>query len=95
MVYDFDDYEDRSPPKVTTDYKPNPKDLEFISIMIDLAAIFLTSAPGDKFTYQQLLDQITELCGDDVILDEKDIKIVFDNMKAHFKKEPKGFYSLK
>ncbi len=94
MSYDFEDSDDRSPP-VITDYKPQPHDLEAIITLLELAAIFLTNAPGDQFTYEQLLAQARELAGDDFVLEDADAKIVFDNLGSVFKKEDKGHFSLK
>lgn len=75
MVYDFEEGADRSPPKMT-DYKADPKDLETIVTMLQLAAIWLTPQPDTIFTLQQLLTQVRELCGKDLLIDEKDIMIV-------------------
>jgi hypothetical protein len=93
MSYDFDGLEDKSPPKVT-DFKPDPKDLETIVTMLQLAAIWLTPTAGTIFTLSQLLDQIRQLCGDELIIDEKDIMIVLAN-SSFLKKEPGKRFSLK
>ena len=78
MSYDFDGVEDRSPPKVT-DYKADPKDLETIVTVLILAAIWLTPAPDTIFTLQELLKQVRDLCGEDLLINEKDIMIVLAN----------------
>jgi hypothetical protein len=78
MVYDFEGLDDHSPPKIT-DYKADPKDLETIVTMLQLAAIFLTPTTGTIFTLQQLLDQVRQLCGKDLLIEEKDIMIVLAN----------------
>jgi hypothetical protein len=93
MSYDFDESEDKSSPKVT-DFKPDPKDLETIVTMLQLAAIWLTPTVGAIFTLSQLLEQVRQLCGDELIIDEKDIMIVLAN-SSFLKKEPGKRFSLK
>lgn len=94
MVYDFDGVADHSPP-IMTNYKPQPHDLETIVMLLELAAIFLTDAPGVQFTYDQLLIQARDLAGNDFVLEDTDAKIVFDNLRSVFRKEDNGHYSLK
>jgi hypothetical protein len=93
MSYDFDDSTDRSPPPIT-DYVANPKDLETIVVMLQLAAIFLTPSAGTIFTIQQLLDQVRELGGDDLVIEEKDIMIVLPGC-SFLRKEKNGSFSMK
>jgi hypothetical protein len=93
MSYDFDS-DDHSPP-VMTNYVPQPHDLETIVTLIHLSAIFLTNAPGDQFTYQQLLDQFKELAGDDFIYNDIDVQIVFNNMGKSFKRQPDQHFSMR
>jgi hypothetical protein len=94
MSYDFEDGDDRSAP-VVTDYKPQPHDLETIVTLLELAAIFLTNAPGDQFTYQQLIAQARDLAGNDFVLEDVDAEIVFNNLGKVFQKEANQHYSLK
>lgn len=94
MSYDFDDNTDHTAP-VVTNYIPQPHDLEAIVTLLELAAIYLTPAPGTQFTYPQLLAQARELAGTDFVLEDIDAQIVFDNLSSVFKKEGKGFFSLK
>jgi hypothetical protein len=68
-------------------------DLETIVILLELAAISLTSKPGDTFTNEQLLAEAREL-GGRATLESADVDIVLE--KASFlKKERKRQYSLK
>lgn len=51
-------------------------DLEAIVTLLELAAICLTPYPGAPFTKQQLIAKAREMGGDDIQLEEADIKIV-------------------
>lgn len=93
MVYDFDDCENKEPP-IVTNHIADPKSFDCISIMLDLAAIWLTDKPGDTFTFEQLFNQAQELGGEEIVLDEEDVKLVFV-ISPHFQKEKDGLYSLK
>ena len=77
------------------DYIPQPRDLEYVVTLMQLAAIYLTNAPSDRFTYQQLFDQAKELAGDEFKLEEVDFKIVFDNYPSLFIKEKGGLLGMK
>lgn len=69
-------------------------DLEAIVMLLELAAISLTSSPGDTFTAEQLFDEARQLGGDEIVLDRSDVDIVLD--KASFlKKQKKNVYQLK
>jgi hypothetical protein len=93
MSYDFEDGYQYIAPVV--DYKPQPHDLEAIVMFLQSAAIWLTNAANDQFTYPQLLAQARELAGDDFVLEDIDAKIVFDGLSSVFRKHPKGLFSLK
>ena len=54
----------------------DPKDLETIVTLMELAAIYLTSKPEDSFTEAQLLSQMHELASPEIKLDDVDIRIV-------------------
>lgn len=92
MAYDFETATDRKAPIVTT-FVPQPRDLEAIVTLLQLAAIELTPAPGTKFTAKQLLERVRELGGDEVKVDDADIKIVLG--KAGFLKKSGNEFSLK
>lgn len=94
MSYDFEDCNDQSPP-VMNSYVPQPHDLETIVMLLELAAIMLTNAPGDQFTYEQLLLQARELAGEDFVLEDADAEIVFSNLSSIFRKEANKHFSLK
>lgn len=69
-------------------------DLEAIVMLLELAAISLTSSPDDHFTADQLFDEARKLGGDEIVLDRSDVDIVLD--KASFlKKQKKNTYQLK
>lgn len=93
MSYDFDNCINRDPP-IVTDYVGDPKDLEVIVTLLQLAAIFLTPNPGVTFTFEQLFSEAKDIGGNEISLDEKDVKIVLVNF-PFFKKEKGGLYSLK
>jgi hypothetical protein len=71
----------------------DPRDLEAIMTLLELAAISLTEDPDSSFTMQQLLERARELGGSEVRVDENDIKIVLG--KAGFLKKEGGRFRLK
>jgi hypothetical protein len=85
MSYDFESATDRSPPVVTS-YVPHAKDLEAIVTVLQLAAIELTPTAGALFTVTELLAQVRELAGDEINIDESDVRIVLDK-SGFLKKE--------
>ena len=61
MSFDFDGSKDRLPP--TVEPKPSrPDDLEAIVVLLELAAIMLTTSPESTFTVRELLTEFG-LCG--------------------------------
>lgn len=69
---------DCSPPKVSR-FESNPKDLETVVVVIQLAAIDLTPAPRTVFSKNELLSRIRDLGG--AAIDPKDVAIVLANSK--------------
>jgi len=70
------------------------KDLEVIVTLLEVAALSLSPKEGTKFSLDQLLSEARELGGDDVKLDERDVKTVLG--KARFvKKAGKQHYLLR
>ena len=98
MSYDLEIAPDCIPPKATFDSSSSPPvhgtDLEAIVMLLELAAISLTSKPDDSFTRQQLLEQARIIGGDEVVLDETDVDIVLDKA-AFLAKEKQKKYRLK
>ena len=92
MPYDFDGA-DRSPPEVTGP-TPDPKDLEVIVTLLQLAALELTPEPDMSFTFEDLLKQALVIGGSEVVLDSVDVQVVFPFL-GFLKKLPGGRYSLK
>lgn len=56
--------------------KVNPKDLEAIITLLEVAALTLTSENGDTFTLEELISEARELGGHKIDIDERDVKIV-------------------
>lgn len=71
----------------------DPRDLEVIMTVLELAAISLTEDPDSSFTMEQLLEKARELAGSAVRIDQNDIKIVLE--KAGFLKKDGGRFRLK
>jgi hypothetical protein len=72
----------------------SPKDLEVIVTLLEVAALSLTPKAGSKFSLDQLMNEAQVLTGNDVKLDEKDVKTVLG--KARFvKKVSKQHYLLR
>ncbi len=81
MSYDFDAAPDSKPPIVTT-YVPHPTDLEYIVMLLEVAALYLTPTDGAEFTFKQLLDRARIMGGVDGSIDEVDARIVVDNSRC-------------
>jgi hypothetical protein len=69
------------------------KDLGVIVTLIEIAALSLTTAPGTTFTLERLMREAREIGGDDVDLDEEDVRIVLK--KATFMKKVGREFRLK
>jgi len=68
-------------------------DLESIVTLLELAAIYLTTAPGVAFSFEALLDQARQIGGDDIEIRESDARIVLK--KASFLKKQGPLYTLR
>lgn len=58
------------------------RDLEGIVTLLEIAALSLTSEPGDTFTFDRLIQEARKIAGDEIELDERDARIVLQ--KATF-----------
>ena len=67
-------------------------DLEAIVTLLELAAITLTESPTSTFTYEQLVTEARRYGGDEIVLDERDIKLVLPRMKTI--RHERGSYRL-
>jgi hypothetical protein len=92
MSYDFEAATHRNAPMATTP-KPQAKDLEAIVVLLELAAIYLASTPEAEFTLEELLSQVRTIGGDEIGIEEGDVKIVLD--KASFLKKVGKRFRLK
>jgi len=72
----------------------DPKDLEAIVMLLELAAVYLTSGPESTFTASELINQAHAIGGDDLRVEEADMKIVLGNA-GFLKKWPEGRLGLK
>jgi hypothetical protein len=54
----------------------DPRDLEALTTLLELAAIFLTEDPSSTFTAEQLVAEARDIAGDEVKFDENDLRIV-------------------
>jgi hypothetical protein len=73
---------------------PMSKDLEAIVTLLEVASLSLTTEPGSTFTFDQLMREVREVGGNDLKIDDRDVKIVLG--KARFVKQvPGGQYRLK
>ncbi len=66
-------------------------DLEAIVTLLELGAIELTPAPNTRFTFEQLLAEARRYGGDEITLDERDVRIVLPFMKS-IRRDAHGFY---
>ena len=60
----------------------HPTDLEAIVTLLELAAISLTPEPDTLFTFEELMAEVHAIGGDEIVIDERDARIVLNN--AHF-----------
>ena len=58
------------------------KDLEAIITLLEVAALSLTTEPEERFTLEELVREARAIGGDEIELDDRDIKIVME--KANF-----------
>ena len=86
MSYDSDS----APPRVDTPPQ-HPQDLEAIVTLLELAAIFLTPAPGTLFTFDELIAQAHEIAGPECLIAPRDARIVLPFMKT-IRKRDRRFY---
>lgn len=99
MAYDFDVGQERyfieagDQRSLTRNARPNPKDLETIVTLLEVAAIELTVEPDDTFTLDELVRRAHEIGGGDVDLDKRDVQIVLD--KSSFLEKVGGELRLK
>lgn len=63
----------------------DPRDLEYLTVLLDVSGIYLTPEPGTGFTLEELMREVRGLGGDDV--DERDVAIVLGT-HAGFKTLP-------
>jgi hypothetical protein len=73
--------------------KVNPKDLEAIITLLEVAALTLTTENGDTFALEELINEARELGGHKIDIDERDVKIVLG--KQGFLVKVGGKYRLK
>jgi hypothetical protein len=71
----------------------SPKDLEALVTLLEVAALSLTPAPEVAFTYEELLKETRDLCGDEMKVEERDVRIVLE--KASFLRKTGREYRLK
>jgi len=69
-------------------------DLEAIVLLLELGAIHLTPDPSARFTFEQLLATVRDIGGDEIVLDERDVRIVMPFMDKMIKKLPGGLLCL-
>jgi len=69
-------------------------DLEAIVMLLELGAIELTPRANAPFTFEQLLVEARRYGGDEIVLDERDVRIVMPFMGKILKKLPGGFLCL-
>lgn len=81
MSYDFEGLTDHRAPIVTT-YVPQATDLEAIVMMLEVAHLALTLTPDARYTEEQLFDQVRAMGGNDLVIDERDMRIVLAYMPS-------------
>ena len=74
-------------------YRPHSQDLEAIVTLLEVAALSLTTEPEATFTIEDLVDEARDLGGEEVPIQERDLKIVLG--KATFLKKVGRAYRLR
>ena len=87
MAYDYEVGQERfsytgDQPARLRNARVYSKDLEAIVTLLEVAALTLTTEPGGTFTFEELVHEARAIGGDEVKLDDRDIKIVME--KANF-----------
>jgi hypothetical protein len=85
MSYDVESGERVCMPSVPS---ADPRDLEALVMLLELAALYLTDSPDSTFTATQLLDEARKIAGEDLAFDENDMRIALAN--AGFLKRETG-----
>lgn len=95
MVYDFDGCADKSPPSFQQYYPPaDPRDLETIVTLLEMAAISLTTVTKTSFTRDELLREAQAFGGAEVVLREQDVDIVLPRV-SFLRKLPGRYLQLR
>ncbi len=92
MAYDFDTVTGHKAPKVKTS-SARGDDLEAIVVLLELAAIQLTTSPESEFTFEQLIDEARSIGGEGMTIDPKNARIVLE--KAKFLRKQGKKYRLR
>ena len=104
MVYDFEAAQDFEVGQEKFQYdadrrvklknsRAHSKDLEAIVTLLEVAALSLTTEPDATFTFDKLLSEARELGGDEITIEERDVKIVL--AKARFVEKVAGGFRLR
>lgn len=93
MSYDFEGG-GLSPPVMPSGPPPDPKDLEVLVTLLELAAIDLTPAPDVRFTSDQLVAKAMDWGGREMGVEEADLRIVIRS-SSFLRRHPRGELSLR
>lgn len=77
MSYDIDP---NHPGSLRSFPPADPRDLEALVALLEVAAIFLTERPESSFTAEQLIAEARKIAGEEFGFDAADMKIVLDGM---------------
>lgn len=75
------------------DSRPHREDLEVIVTLLEIAALSLTTEADATFGVDQLVDEARRLGGNEIAIEERDVKIVLD--KAKFVEKVSGGFRLR
>lgn len=92
MSYDFETTERGL--SLPTFAPVDPKDLEALVMLLELAAIHLTKEPDTSFTEAEMIAEARNIAGDELVFDENDMRIVLGNVRF-LKREGRGRYRIK
>ena len=85
MAYDFEVGQERysytaEQPAQLRNSRAFSKDLEAIVTLLEVAALSLTTEPDKAFTLEELVREARAIGGEEIELDDRDIKIVMEKV---------------
>ncbi len=78
-----------------SDYQADPRDLEVLVVLIELAAIDRTPTPDTTFTFEEMFQTMLDYGGREIGIRESDVRIVMGMGHPFLRRHKGGRFSLK